>query len=93
MDVNVSKKFSNTRLQVLKKKKEVIDARIKKVEAIEATKKRKQQKHLRYLVGEYFLNEAIQSGTIGELKAKLLETLKRENDKALVKELEEGKTL
>jgi len=58
----MNKKLPNAKIQKLKEQKKVIDARIKKMEAIEVTKKRKQQKHLKYLMGEYFLNEAIQRG-------------------------------
>lgn len=76
----------DTKLQKLKKQREVIQARIRKIEALGATKKRKQEKHLKFLIGEYCLNEAIQAGTLNELKQKLLNSLKREIDKVLVNE-------
>lgn len=74
------------RLAKLKQQKEVLNAKIKKAEAYQALKKSKQEKHLKFLIGEYYFHQALQTNTVAELKQKLLDNLKREADKNLVSE-------
>lgn len=71
-------------LQKLKAKKAAIEAKIKKLSAIEAVKKRKQDKQVKFLVGTFFIEEAVKNGTLEVLKDKVIQSLGREADKQAV---------
>jgi hypothetical protein len=71
------------KIQKLKKQKDVILARIQKMEAIEKHKERKRDTRRKILVGSYYLDKAKKENNMHEIKSIMAKFLKRDCDKIL----------
>ena len=71
------------KLKMLRDRKEVITAKMQKLEASAKVVARKRELQKKILVGAYFLEQASKNGTTGELKTVMLEYLKRSSDRKL----------
>ena len=74
-----------SRLEALKKKQAQLQARIQKLEAMDKVKKRKEDTRRKILIGSYFIDKAMQDGTMDELYQGMQQYIKRDNDKVLFK--------
>jgi large subunit ribosomal protein L7/L12 len=72
-----------SKLEKLKLQQEKLKAQIQKAEALEKNKNRKQDTRRKILIGSYFLDHAMQTGTFDDLKKKMAEFLTRDADRAL----------
>jgi len=73
-------------LDLLKKQREQLNAKILKLEASQKSKERKEDTRRKILVGHYFMEEAKKAGTLGDLFKKLSVYVTREIDKKLFEE-------
>lgn len=71
------------KLKLLQKRKEVITAKMQKLEASAKVVTRKRELQKKVLVGSYFLEQASKNGTTDELKTTMLGYLKRTSDRKL----------
>ena len=71
------------KLKLLQKRKEVITAKMQKLEASAKVVTRKRGLQKKILVGSYFLEQASKNGTMDELKIAMLGYLKRTSDRKL----------
>lgn len=71
------------KLDKLKARKKVLEARITALESAEKTAEKKRDTRRKILLGAYFLEEATKAGKITELFGKLDEFLKRNSDRTL----------
>lgn len=71
------------KIEALKKRREQLDARIKKMEAADKTKKKKEETRRKILLGAYTLDQAKKNGNEGELQKAMLNYLTRDIDKKL----------
>jgi hypothetical protein len=76
-------KLSKQTLEKLKEQRDKINARIQQKEARLKTSERKIDTRKKILIGSYFLDEAIKSGTFEEIKKKLDSFLTRNSDRRL----------
>jgi hypothetical protein len=76
-------KKSSEKLDGLKKKQAILQARIEQMEAREKTRERKQDLRRRVLVGAYFLEQAAKDGKVAELYQEMDGFLVRNSDRAL----------
>ncbi len=72
-----------SRLDVLKKKKEQLNARIQKLESLEKSRERKRDTRRKILVGSYFIDKANKDGCLDSLFQQLDGYLKRNSDREL----------
>ena len=72
-----------SRLDVLKKKKEQLNARIQKLESLEKSRDRKRDTRRKILVGSYFIDKASEEGNLGSLFQQMDGYLKRNSDRKL----------
>jgi hypothetical protein len=73
----------SSRLDVLKKKKEQLNARIQKLESLEKVRERKQDTRRKILIGSYFLDKAKQEGALFDLYQQMDKYIKRNVDREL----------
>ena len=71
------------KLKKLKEKKELLDARIAKVEALHKTRERKLDTRRKILLGSYYLDKARKENNFDEVKKIMDKYLTRDSDKAL----------
>jgi len=71
------------KLKLLQKRKEVIAAKMQKLEASAKVVARKSELQKKILVGAYFLEQASKNGTMDELKTAMLWYLGRASDRKL----------
>ena len=71
------------KIEKLKKQKDVISARIQKMEAMEKHRERKRDTRRKILVGSYYLDKAKKDGTFKETKSIMDKYLKRKSDREL----------
>lgn len=74
---------NNSKLDLLKKKKQQIENKIKLIEAKEKTKKRKEETRRKILVGSYYLDQAKEKSTIDNLYQAMDGYLSRSADRSL----------
>jgi hypothetical protein len=74
---------SLTKIEKLKKQKEVIAARIQKMEAIEKHKERKRDTRRKILIGSYYLDKAKKENNLSEINSIMAKFLKRDSDRVL----------
>jgi hypothetical protein len=72
-----------SRLDVLKKKKEQLNARIQKLESLEKSRERKRDTRRKILIGAYFIDKANEEGGLNALFQQLNGYLKRNSDREL----------
>lgn len=72
-----------TRLEKLKKQKDVINARIQLIEARGKSKERKRDTRRKIMVGAYYLDKAIKEDSYEKIRAIMKDYLKRDSDRAL----------
>ncbi len=80
----MEKKIS--KIDVLKIKRERLQAQIQKLEASEKSRERKQDTRRKILVGSYFIDKAKEEGGVESLYQLMGDYLKRESDKQLFQE-------
>ena len=71
------------KLKKLKEKKELLDARIAKVEALHKNRERKLDTRRKILLGSYYLDKARKENNLDEVKKIMDKYLTRDSDKAL----------
>ena len=71
------------RLEKLKEKKKVIDARIQSIEDRQKTSERKKDVRKKILIGSYYLDKAIKDNNMGEIKDIMDKFLIRNSDRIL----------
>ena len=76
-------KQSKQVLEKLKEQRDKLNARIQQKEARLKSSERKTDTRKKILIGSYFLNEAIKTGTLEEIKQKLDSFLTRNSDRRL----------
>lgn len=76
-------KASKNSLERLKEQREKLNARIQQKEARVKSSERKKDTRRKILIGSYFLDNAIKSGTFEEIKQKMDLFLTRNNDRIL----------
>ena len=72
-----------SQLDVLKKKKEQLHARIQKIESLQKARERKRDTRRKILIGAYFIDKAIEEGGLDALFKKMDGYLKRKSDREL----------
>lgn len=72
-----------SRLDVLKKKKEQLNARIQKLESLQKSRERKRDTRRKILIGAYFMEQANGEGSLDSLFQQLDGYLKRNSDREL----------
>ncbi len=72
-----------SRLDVLKKKKEQLSVRIQKIEALQKSRERKCDTRRKILIGAYFIDKATEEGSLDTLFKQLDGYLKRNSDREL----------
>ena len=72
-----------SKLDKLKLQQNKLKARIQKIESVEKHKDRKQDTRRKILIGSYFLDQAMQAGTLDDIKKQMAEFLTRNSDRAL----------
>jgi hypothetical protein len=73
----------NEKLQKLKQKREVLNARIQQIEARQNTLERKHETRRKILVGALFLDEYRKNDNMSELVEKMDKYLERDSDRKL----------
>lgn len=71
------------KLKKLKEKKQLLDSRIAKVEALHKTRERKLDTRRKILLGSYYLDKARKENNFDELKKIMAQYLTRDSDKVL----------
>ena len=71
------------RLGKMKRKQEVLQARIEKLEAAEKAREKKRDTRRKILLGAYVLEQAKSNGSVAELYRKMDGFLKRNSDRVL----------
>ncbi len=82
----MSKQKVSNKIETMKQKRSLLQARIQKAESAQRTRQRKQDLQRKFLVGTYFWDQAEKEGKLAELKAQVLAILKRPADRALFEE-------
>lgn len=77
----MSEKQSN--LDILKKKKEQLNARIQKLESLQKSRERKRDTRRKILIGAYFIDKATEEDSLDTLFKQLDGYLKRNSDREL----------
>ncbi|HHR1287494.1 TPA: mobilization protein [Legionella pneumophila] len=72
-----------SRLDVLKNKKEQLNAQIQKLEALQKARARKQDTRRKILIGAFFIDKATEEGALDALFQQLDGYLKRNSDREL----------
>ena len=72
-----------SQLDVLKKKKEQLNARIQKLESLQKSRERKRDMRRKILIGAYFIDKATEDGSLNSLFQQLDGYLKRNSDREL----------
>lgn len=72
-----------SRINVLKKKKEQLNARIQKLESLEKSRERKRDTRRKILIGAYFIDKSSEEGNLNSLFQQLDGYLKRNSDREL----------
>lgn len=72
-----------SRINVLKKKKEQLNARIQKLESLEKSRERKRDTRRKILIGAYFIDKANEEGELDALFQQMDGYLKRNSDREL----------
>lgn len=80
---NIKMDTGLSRLDKLKTQKEKLKARIQKMESMEKNRERKQDTRKKILIGSYFMDQAIKSGTLDDIKQKMAGFLTRNSDRVL----------
>ena len=71
------------KIDALRKKKEQLNAQIQKLESLEKTRERKRDTRRKILIGSYFIDKAIQEGTLSDLYNQIEHYIQRNADKEL----------
>ncbi|MBA4697779.1 MAG: mobilization protein [Legionella sp.] len=74
---------SSSKIEALKQKQQVLQARIQQLEAREKVKQRKQDTRRKILIGAYILDKAEKEGTLTALYQEMGNYIQREADKPL----------
>jgi large subunit ribosomal protein L7/L12 len=72
-----------SKLDVLKNKKEQLNARVQKLEALQKARERKRDTRRKILIGAYFMDKATEEGALDTLFQQLNGYLKRNSDREL----------
>lgn len=72
-----------SRIEKLKRQKEVIEARLQKEEARHKTRERKEETRRKILLGAYFLEKLKRDGTFESIRKELDDFLTRNSDRTL----------
>ncbi len=72
-----------SRIDVLKKKKEQLNVRIQKLEALQKSRERKRDTRRKILIGAYFMEQTTKEGNLNSLFQQLDGYLKRNSDREL----------
>jgi len=73
----------NKRLDKLKEKKKVIDARIQSIEARQKNSERKKDVRRKILIGSYYLDKAVKDNNMEEIRVIMDKFLMRNSDRIL----------
>ncbi|WP_242604496.1 mobilization protein [Legionella gresilensis] len=73
----------HSRLEILKKKQEQLRVQIQKLESLEKSRERKRDTRRKILIGSYFIDKAIQEGTLFDLYQQMDNYIKRNTDREL----------
>ncbi len=74
---------SKEKISKLKKQREVINARIQRMEALETSHERKRDTRRKILVGAYYLDQAKEKGTMDKIHKIMTDYLTRKGDRVL----------
>ncbi|NBO24629.1 MAG: mobilization protein [Chlamydiae bacterium] len=72
-----------SKIETLKQKKEQLNARIQKLEALQKARERKRDTRRKILIGAYFMDKAAEEGGLDTLFNQLDGYLKRNSDREL----------
>jgi hypothetical protein len=72
-----------SRIDVLKNKKEQLNAKIQKLESLQKSRERKRDMRRKILIGAYFIDKANEQGSLDALYQQLDRYLKRNSDREL----------
>lgn len=72
-----------SKIETLKQKKEQLNARIQKLEALQKARERKRDTRRKILIGAYFIEKATKEGSLNALYQQLDGYLKRNSDREL----------
>ena len=72
-----------SKVEALKKKREQLDKRIKKMEALDKQRERKRDTRRKILAGSYYLDDAVKNNKWNELVSIMNKYLSRDSDRAL----------
>jgi large subunit ribosomal protein L7/L12 len=72
-----------SRIDVLKKKKEQLNAQIQKLESLQKSRERKRDTRRKILIGACFMDKAAEDGSLDSLYQQLDGYLKRNSDREL----------
>jgi len=72
-----------SKLDLLKKKKEQLHTRIQKLESLQKSRERKRDTRRKILIGAYFIDKATEEGVLDSLFQQLDGYLKRNSDREL----------
>ncbi len=76
-------KLSKQTLEKLKQQRDKLNARIQQKESILKNSERKMETRKKILIGSYFLEQAVKTGTFEDIKQKLDSFLTRNSDRRL----------
>lgn len=74
---------SKEKISKLKKQREVINARIQRMEALETSRERKRDTRRKILVGAYYLDKAKEDGSMDKINKIMNDYLTRKSDRIL----------
>ena len=81
MENNTNGKLS--KVEQLKNKRDLLNSRIQKLEALEKQRERKRDSRRKFLVGSYYLQQAQVNGSMGSINKLMDEFLTSKSDRAL----------
>jgi len=84
--MSTSTKQSKTvknKVELLKQKREALNARIQKMESLEKNRERKRDTRRKILLGSYYLDKAIKESKMDDVKLIMDSYLKRDSDREL----------
>lgn len=76
-------RLSKQALEKLKEQRDKLNSRIQQKEARLKSSERKIDTRKKILIGSYFIEQAMMNGSFEDLKQKMSDFLKRDNDRAL----------
>lgn len=71
------------KVELLKQKREMLNARIQKMESLEKNRERKRDTRRKILLGSYYLDKAVKEGKMDDVKLIMDFYLKRDSDREL----------